>query len=362
MVKEIDVVFILSNHLKYGGAERQSVYLAHILSKHIKVIYIVWDGTKTDSSFVRFVKNHIDHIEILKGNNNLSKIFNMINYSKKFNKPVVVSYLATTNFLNGIIKIFNNHAIAIGGIRSSIIKSKFKLFIQKNFHNYLLNWTVTNNHEVLGYLEGNGFKMKKISVIENCVQKVEDVKIDYINNEIFTIVTLTRLVERKGLYTALHVMRRLKNCKPKIVFKYLLIGSGEMYSYLKNMISFLGLKHECEIIKKANIHEILKNSDVYLSTSLIEGTSNSILEAMAHGLPVVATDAGDNRRLIRHGKNGFVTEIKDVKKIAEHLKILYMHPSMRESFGKQSAKIVNEDYSFDKFEKKYIALINQLAK
>jgi glycosyltransferase involved in cell wall biosynthesis len=56
-------------------------------------------------------------------------------------------------------------------------------------------------------------------------------------------------------------------------------------------------------INPANIPDILNECDIYLSTSLFEGLSNSIMEAMVAGLPVIATDVGDNKYLVKDGFN-----------------------------------------------------------
>ena len=74
------------------------------------------------------------------------------------------------------------------------------------------------------------------------------------------------------------------------------------------MISLLDLEKEVTIlINPPNIHDILKSCDIYLSTSLFEGLSNSIMEAMSTGLPVIATDVGDNRYLLRMDTTGILS-------------------------------------------------------
>ena len=83
----------------------------------------------------------------------------------------------------------------------------------------------------------------------------------------------------------------------------------------------------------SNLDEYLSKSDIYLSTSLFEGLSNSIMEAMAYSLPIIATDVGDNNYLVQDGYNGFVTNVKDVDEIAKKLLSLVIDKEKRLKMG-----------------------------
>ena len=67
-----------------------------------------------------------------------------------------------------------------------------------------------------------------------------------------------------------------------------------------------------------NTTELLKKSSIYVFTSLSEGTPNTILEAMASGLPVISSDVGGISQIILHGENGFLYNLNDQYKFEKN--------------------------------------------
>ena len=104
----------------------------------------------------------------------------------------------------------------------------------------------------------------------------------------------------------------------------------------------------------------LPGADIYLSTSLFEGTSNSIMEAMNAGLPVVATKVGDNARLVHDGVNGFLCLPRDAPALAEKLSLLLASPDLRDRMGGESTRILADDFSADAFLRAYQSLVDRL--
>ena len=105
--------------------------------------------------------------------------------------------------------------------------------------------------------------------------------------------------------------------------------------------------------------ELERNADIYISTSLFEGTSNSIMEALNWSLPVVATDVGDNDHLVINGENGFLHPVGDVSGLAQSLSLLLDSSDLRNKMGLRSNQNLRENYSMEVFEKRYIDLIEQ---
>ena len=78
-------------------------------------------------------------------------------------------------------------------------------------------------------------------------------------------------------------------------------------------------------------------------------------------LPVVATDAGDNSRLVLDGKNGFITTIGSYKEIAQQLGSLIKSPGLRQQMGLASYGHLNDNFGYQAFQKKYLNLIENIA-
>ena len=102
------------------------------------------------------------------------------------------------------------------------------------------------------------------------------------------------------------------------------------------------------------------NTDIGILTSNEEGLSNSILEYMSYGLPVIATKVGGNVEQVFNNKNGFLVEKDDVIKLSQRLEELIKNKLMRKKFGRVSKKIVKEKFSLETSFKKYKKIYSEI--
>jgi glycosyltransferase involved in cell wall biosynthesis len=172
------------------------------------------------------------------------------------------------------------------------------------------------------------------------------------------IVTTGRFVAQKDYLTMIKVVAKLKELRQDFVMD--IIGYGVEEANIRGWIDELGVADITNIyIKPDNVQEIVKDADIYLSTSLFEGTSNSIMEALNWSMPVVATNVGDNSHLIMDGKNGFLHNIGDVDGMAQSIAALLNSVELRNTYGKMSHQILLDNYSIDVFERRYLDIINK---
>jgi glycosyltransferase involved in cell wall biosynthesis len=119
--------------------------------------------------------------------------------------------------------------------------------------------------------------------------------------------------------------------------KFVIVGDGPLLPAVKNQLHSMGITdsvvlaghQECT----ADYYQLM---NVFVLSSLWEGMPYVILEAMAMGLPVVATNIAGNNELVEHGANGFLTAMGDSHEIAERIIELLSDEKLRESFGRQS--------------------------
>ena len=83
------------------------------------------------------------------------------------------------------------------------------------------------------------------------------------------------------------------------------------------------------------------------------------MEAMNWSLPIVATNVGDNNRLVLEGKNGMLLSAGDAEGLALSIDKLLENVEMRNAFGKTSNQILEENYSIEIFERRYLNLIER---
>lgn len=110
---------------------------------------------------------------------------------------------------------------------------------------------------------------------------------------------------------------------------------------------------------RANALALVADLDIFIQTSLWEGLSYSILEAMALGKPVVASRIPANIPIIEHGVTGFLAS--DVQEFARHLETLIASPELRETMGAAGIKAIRERYGMAATAKGYMELYRSLA-
>lgn len=142
-------------------------------------------------------------------------------------------------------------------------------------------------------------------------------------NKGFTIISTSRLIKRKGV--DLLVEAFIKFAKDKNDVKLLLAGDGSLRNNLEEIVSENGMNNEISFLgalPRKEMPDLYRKGNVFVLPSLNEGMSNSLLEAMASGLAVVATDTGGTKELINK-RNGIVIQKGRQKVICEAFEKLY---------------------------------------
>jgi sugar transferase (PEP-CTERM/EpsH1 system associated) len=105
--------------------------------------------------------------------------------------------------------------------------------------------------------------------------------------------------------------------------------------------------------RSSSVPELLNAMDVYVLSSLTEGISNSLLEAMATGLPVVATETGGNPEVVINGDSGLLFPVGDDSRLTEHLLALEARSEWRRQLGQRARRRVRAEFSIDSMVRKY---------
>lgn len=353
-------IIIFCKTLAIGGAEKQALTLAKLLSeKGEKVLLINWCGNNIDPRNSKFIKENSINYLGLEGNV-LKKFRAFLRIIGEQKSAVILSYLTLANVISGLAKLFKRDMISIGGIRTEKLPF-YKFFFEKLAHNYLNNATVFNNYSAKDKFEERGFNSGKIFVIHNTIRVYRNGEKENKGNE-KVIISVSRFVKPKDFTTALYSIKEVVEAGSGENLKYYIVGYGPLEENIRSLIVLLDLRKHVEIlIKPGNIPEILNNSDIYLSTSLFEGLSNSIMEAMSAGLPVIGTDVGDNRYLIEDGHNGFIVPCMDVQVITDRILYLLNNEEIRKEYGINSREKIEKEFSETELLKHYYELFAKLG-
>ena len=176
------------------------------------------------------------------------------------------------------------------------------------------------------------------------------------------IGTVGRLAEVKDQLTLIEAFDLLvQGDSTQIQLRLIIVGDGPMYQTLCDKITELGLGDYIWMPgDREDIPELLRMMDVFVLPSLGEGISNTLLEAMATGLPLVATRVGGNPELIEDGVNGCLVPVGDTVALANHLKEILAEPQTLASYGENSLHKARQCFDWDRTVEQYLAVYDQL--
>jgi glycosyltransferase involved in cell wall biosynthesis len=171
-----------------------------------------------------------------------------------------------------------------------------------------------------------------------------------------TIAVVGRLVRVKNVEVFLRAIPQMLLQRRDLNF--LVVGDGPERKSLENLTEELGIEDHVEFMGHiSDMASLWPKIDVYVLCSLHEGLSIALLEAMAHGIPVVATAVGGNTEVIQHDRNGFLVPNKSSDSIVrECLRILSLSEIEMQSLQFAAMKTVRERYSSTACAKRYVQL------
>ena len=349
-------IAILIPTLKQGGAEKQATLLATALAKHHKVdLFLLYGDHNIAPQNSKLLEQSTVTLHRLQGGL-FSKIGQLRRSLKSSKTDILFNYLTSCDVIGGIVGRCVGVKRVYGGIRNARLEWS-KMVVERFIHNHIATGTIYNCYSGAEYFGNKGFKGGNGIVIPNGFQDIAE-PIIRTDREIKHIVTTGRFVPQKDYRTMLCTISKLKDIRQDFVMD--IIGYGEEEDNIRKWIEEFGISKYINIhIKPDNVQDIVRSADIYLSTSLFEGTSNSIMEALNWSLPIVATNVGDNKHLVEDLVNGFLHNIADADNIALSLAKLLSDIELRNRYGSNSHKILTTHFSMEIFENSYLQLINQ---
>jgi glycosyltransferase involved in cell wall biosynthesis len=146
--------------------------------------------------------------------------------------------------------------------------------------------------------------------------------------------------------------------------EFLLVGDGPLRPQYEQMASELGVLRKVHFLgRRSDVPMIITNLDVSVLPSTSEGLSNVILESMAAGKPVIATNVGGNREIVQDGVTGYLVTPADSRALADRMLTLLQNPDRAKTFGLEGRKVVEEKFTVEamvkKYEKLYMSLVEE---
>lgn len=167
---------------------------------------------------------------------------------------------------------------------------------------------------------------------------------------VFVIGTVERLQAVKDPLNLAQAFLQLLRSQPSLAerARLVVIGSGPLREALESVLQEGGVRHLCWLAgNRDDIPALLRGFDLFVLPSLAEGISNTILEAMASGLPVIATAVGGNSELVEDGVTGRLVPPANPSALADAMQVYLQSPELLKAHGLAGRRRAKERYSLE---------------
>ncbi|MEJ2745458.1 MAG: glycosyltransferase [bacterium] len=363
-MKKIKIAHIVYG-LKYGGAEK---LIWHVVSRADRaryesmVVTLNMGGPLEDKIRASGVPIHF---MAKRGRYDLSVLSRLSRFLRREKIDVVHTHLFGGD-------VWGRTAAALAGVPLVVSSLQAVDLWLTVYQRALERWTARFAHRLIAasdavkdfYASTVGIPMEKISVVCNGVDcaklpamvdrsaKFRDLGIPD-NAPLVTVAC--RLEAQKDLQTWLRAARRISRDMPEVEF--LIAGEGSRRRELEKLSLALGISDRVHFLGlRYDVDEILSISDLVMFSSRFEGLSLALLEAMASGKAVVATDIAENRTVIVQDRTGVLIAPRNHEAFAEAAIRLLGDERKRRRLGEAASMIVRERYGIERCVEEILAI------
>ena len=352
--KSLNVLYLL-NHAGKAGTERYVYTLIEKLNNERIKAYFAYNEY---GLLVERLKNiNVKTFQIGMSNPfDINAAFKLSQFCKKLDIDLIHTQFLRENYIAILSRIFNPKVKVMYTNHFVMHNNKVQKIFNKIFTPFDANIiTVCNKGKEV--LISNGNEPSKINVIFNGVdteywkQPLESTmrKNLSIGEDEFVLLCASRFAHDKGhryLVNAISLLRRMTDKK----FRCVLAGDGPLLDDVKEQVAKLSLeKHIVFTGFRKDIRNLYKGSNLYINSSEHEALSFNIIEALASGLPVVATDMGGNSDIINQKTNcGLLVEYDNPQSMCKGILKVMEDENLYSQYRTNAFKTVDEIFNLDK--------------
>ena len=287
-----------------------------------------------------------------------------------------------------IIHFFLPEAYLVGGLWSFLLRIPFRIMSRRSLNFYqqkhpLGAWLERRLHKTVNVLLGNSRAVlrnlekestnsnARIELIYNGIDPKEFVN-KYgpgemrreleIPDRAFVFINVANFISYKGHKDLLEALATVNNKLPD-PWRLICVGRNDgILNNLEQTADHLGIgQNVIWLSSRRDIYDLMKASDIGISSSHEEGLSNSVLEGMALGLPMIVTDVGGNPELITDQETGLVVPARNPRLLGEACEYLARNAELRNSMEQAGKKRALSRFSMEACVSSYLRLYTSLT-
>jgi len=364
MVNRRICVVLVIDDLEYGGAQRQVIELANNMDRdrfdvHVCTLsnYVPLGNQLRDSE-------HRLHTVVKKNRIDFTVVLRLARLLKSLNADIVHSYLFAADIASRLAGRLAGTKLIIGSERNANYSPKRRNILAYRLTRRCVDLTIANSKA------GAAFHSRVYG------QPACDYRVVYngVDTDRFRLRNRMELRKQLGIGTEKRVIGVFASFKPQKnhtmllqAFKKVLesfpdaqlllvgdqlygnmMGTGDYNCRMEKLIDELGIRRQSMSLgNRDDVEVIYPACDITVLSSLYEGTPNVLLESMACGIPVVATDVCDNSYVVKEGETGFLVKVGDVEGMASRIKMLLGNDTLRQEMGKKANDWAVREFSIE---------------
>jgi len=355
-------VLQLVDSFNQGGSERQALQLTRLLCESGR--FRIYLASLSSEGYLRETITDLDigdvptfPLQSFYDRNAVQQLRRFRQLLKSLRIDIIHSHDFYTNVFGMAGAALARTPVRIASMRETMgMRSPAQKRVQRLAYT-LSHQIIANSNAVRDKLIKDGIDRDKVTVVYNGLS-LERLATNASRSEALSRLGLPAAAAQQRLISIVANMRHevkdypmflrsaqhVKATVPDAAF--LLAGEGELMESLRVLGSQLGLDDSLYFLGRCDhIAELLKISDICVLSSKAEGFSNSIIEYMAAGRPVVATNVGGASEAVVEGVTGFLVPSSDDRAMAEKLILLLQNPEHATEMGRQGRAIVQEKFS-----------------
>lgn len=331
-------LILITNELSGGGAERvMSVIANNFVTRGIEVIFLVLKKTKMEYSLDSKIRIIYKDCQIS------GDVLGQIRFFRKIMKEnpgaTILSFFTHQNLYAILASIGLNNPIVVSERNDPnySIHGKLKKILRKYLYaSSLCDKVIFQTNGAAEYFSKR--IQLKSAVIPNPLK--ENLPKKYEGERKNTIVSFGRFEPQKNYGMLIRAFAQF--LKSHSDYFLLLYGKGSQEDELKNLADMLGISKKVIFAGfNKDVHKKILDAGMFVLPSNYEGLSNSMLEAMAIGLPVICTDSppGGARMFLKNKKNGILVPVGDVNALAGAMNFMAANKQMASQMGKEAYNV-----------------------
>jgi len=347
----------LIGQLHCGGTERQLYYLLKAMDrKRHKPAVAVWNFSNNDVYVPQLEALGVPLYPIPRGYSAVARLHSFCRLIDDLKPKVIHSYSFYLNFA-AYWAARGRPITAIGSSRSDLIFNRNNSgSVVGRLSARWPRYQISNNLMAVkrAFSERTFFAPRNFSIIRNCIDFETFRMLPLSQGNSSMIAGVGSLIPVKRWDRLLVAASELKS--KGLNFHIQIAGDGPLRRQLQLQTTKLGVADRVDFLGYIDdVSSFLANSAILVHTSDLEGCPNSVMEAMACGRAVIATNAGDTSFLVQEGRTGFIVPRGDTNALVDRLSQLIIDGELCRSMGEAGRAMAEAEFRVDQFVKQTLA-------